>query len=247
MKKDGEGQTDVNYLGDWKTKEDADKGLASLQSLLGKQGNEIGQLKDGMSKISSQMAPQTPAAPDAPDKNAEYIAEMEGIDSDVKKLDPLEDGYAENLATLMKRSNTLSAKMQHEKTLAAASELFQEELDNRDNKAVQTAFFDANPDFQTPEMQVKIDEKIAEDKTGLLDPLAAYWAIKSDESQAKAADLAAENEELKKLSEITDGANKTTKIITGPGSGAAQTAAGKTKKTGAELTQGMLEAVKAAT
>ena len=130
-----------------------------------------------------------------------------------------------------------------QETLDAAKEVFTKELDDRDTKATHNAFYRENPDFNTPEMQMRVKEYIAKDTTGMSDPLVAYREIQRDDAAIKAQQLEEENVELKRLMELAKGADETGKVIT-KGQAPSQTTK-PPKATGADLDQGMQGALDA--
>lgn len=232
----------------FKTPEELAAAYLSLEKKLGEQGNELGThrkdveyyrsqaetlqnlLKEQMGK-GQQTAPQKSQGPD-------YDTEIAAIEQQIQQLDPMEDGYQKTLASLVAKSNKLTAAAQHERTLGAASEMFRKELSDRDTKAARDAFYRDNPTFNTPDMQAKIREYIANDKTGMADPLSAFREIQRDEAAARAAALEAENAEYKKLIELNkgkDGAGKV--VVKGQSPGQQQTK--QPKVTGKDLDAGM--------
>jgi len=100
----------------------------------------------------------------------DYSTQMSEIEKQITELDPADEKYQVKLAQLVQKSN----RIQHEKTLSAASQIFKQELDERDIKSTQRAFLEANPTFNTPEIQTRIKDMMANDKTGILDPVAAF-------------------------------------------------------------------------
>jgi hypothetical protein len=145
---------------------------------------------------------------------------------------------------LISKLTSLTAKAQHEKTLNAAGELMKNELSARDVQAQTKAFHEANPTFSTPEMQARINEYIANDKTGMSDPLSAFREIQRDDIAAEATALKQQNEEMRKVLELAQGKKETGKVIVKGQSPAAVTKTGKV--TGKDLDAGMLAALQAA-
>ena len=204
-----------NYLGSWKTKTDAEEGLANMQSMVDNQGNEVGTLRkqvafgeQAIEELRNKPAPEQKV--DAPD----YTKEMGDIQGEIAKLDPDDDGYHKTLMGLMNKSNALTAKITKEETLSAATAAFKEELNDRDVKATHSAFYKENKDFNTPEMQMQIKEYLANDTTGMSDPLVAYREIQRDAAVEAAKVLETENVELKRIVELAKGTDTTGKVIT---------------------------------
>jgi chromosome segregation ATPase len=240
----------------FKTPEDLAAAYQNLEKKLGEQGNELGTLRKEKESLSGQA--QTLAetlkehltkanAVAAPaDKAVDYGAEIQSAKAELKKLDPMEAEYASKQAELVDKIANLAALGQHAKTLDAAGNMFKKELDQRDAKAAQDAFYRENPTFNTPETQAKIRQYIANDKTGMHDPMSAFFQIERDEAAAKAAGLAKENDEYKKLVELAKGKDEAGKVIVaGQGTGQQQTK--QPKVTGKDLDAGMLEALNKAT
>ena len=157
------------------------------------------------------------------------------------KLDSADENYNKDMLSLMNKSNTLSRKAQHEETMAAATSAFKKELDERDTKSTHNAFYRDNPDFNTPEMQMQIKEQLANDQTGMSDPLVAYREIQRDVAMGKATQLEEENAELKRLANVSEGAQKTGKVVVTDGQSATPTP--QPKLSGADLDKAMLDAL----
>ena len=216
----------------FKSGEEAAKGYLNLKALHDSQANELGTLR----KFAETVAPivqqhmsknEAPAAaPQAPD----YETEIAGVQQKIQELDPMADNYQKELAGLLATSNKLVAKAQHEKTLMTAQELFKKELSDRDAKAARAEFNKNNPSFGTPDMQARIKDFLASDKTGMHDPMSAYFQIQKD-------DLAAENAEMKKTLELVKGKENTGKVVVKGQAGQPPTK--PQKATGKDLDAGM--------
>ena len=238
------------YLGSWKTKEDAEEGLKNLQGKMSDQGNEAGQLRkqveDGEVRLGEMQvqidAGNKASEQKASDEEAEGVEkEQAKIDKEIKDLDPVEEGYTPKLTALIRKSNAIAAKGQHSKTLAAATDAFRSELDDRDIRSAHQSFDGANPDFRTPEMQARIKEYIANDKTGMSDALVAYREIQRDDLASSNKDLSEQNEELMKRLNLKKGTDETgTVILKSQGT---QTPEPQTKTTGAARNAGMQAAL----
>ena len=218
----GENNTGDYFLGSWKTKEDAEEGLKNLQGKLSEQGNETGMLRKQVEEsqmLLSELQAKIEAGEKASKQETSSVEEdsirkeQEKIDKKIEELDPIEEGYTSKLIALIRKSNSLAAEMQHARTLAAATEKFKSELDERDIRSAHQLFEKENPDFKTPEMQAKIREYIANDKTGMSDALVAYREIQRDEAARKARELAEQNEELMKRLNLKKGTDETGTVI----------------------------------
>jgi hypothetical protein len=224
----------------YKSVADLVKGHSELKGKLDSQGNELGALRKFAETVepivkgalNKKEAPAA-AAPAGPD----YEAEIAAVQSQIKDLDPMADNYQKTLADLVAKSNLLVAKAQHEKTLNAAGEMFKKELSERDSKAAKDAFLRDNPSFSTPEMQARINDFLAKDKTGMEDPFTAFRKIEADDARIEKDRLAAENAEMKKVLELSKGKETTGKVVV---KGQAPTQPTKPPKaTGKDLDAGM--------
>lgn len=200
----------------YKSVADLVKGHGELKGKLDSQGNELGALRKFAETVepivkgalNKKEAPAA-AAPAGPD----YDTQIAEVQSQIQALDPMADNYQKTLADLVAKSNLLVAKAQHEKTLNAAGEMFKKELSERDSKAAKDAFLRDNPSFSTPEMQARINDFLAKDRTGMEDPFSAFRKIQADDAQIEADRLAAENAEMKKVLELAKGKETTGKVV----------------------------------
>lgn len=223
----------------FKSGEEAAKGYLNLKALHDAQANELGTLR----KFAETVAPIVQAhmskteAPAAAPQGPDYETEIAAVQEKIQKLDPMADDYQKTLADLVAKSNKLVATAQHEKTLSTAKELFKKELSDRDAKAAKAEFHKNNPSFGTPEMQARIQAFLSNDKTGMHDPMSAFFQIQKD-------DLAAENAEMKKVLELVKGKENTGKVVV-KGQGG-QPSTKPAKATGKDLDAGMAAALAAA-
>jgi hypothetical protein len=220
----------------FKSGEEAAKGYLNLKALHDAQANELGTLRkfaETVAPIVQQHMSKTEAPAAAP-KAPDYETEIMGVQQKIQELDPMADNYQKELAALLATSNKLVAKAQHEKTLSTAQELFKKELSERDARAARTEFNKNNPSFSTPEMQLRIKDFLANDKTGMHDPMSAYFQIQKD-------DLAAENAEMKKTLELVKGKENTGKVVVKGQAGQPPTK--PQKATGADLDARMAAAL----
>lgn len=225
-----------------KTKE----GYSSLEKKLGEQGNELGTIR----QQNAALAKTLESLSAKPEKAAEqkpvrdFDKEEAEIDRAIEELDPADDAYQKKLAQLNRQGRQLAMARQHEMTLAAAGQIFKKELEERDIKTTQKQFLDENPSFSTPEMQAKIKDAMQKDKTGMLDPMAAFYQIQRDEAMAAIQATAAEKDELAKRLELAEGKRKTGTVITGKGPGAPTEPT--QRATGKVADEGALAAIRAA-
>ena len=215
----------------------------NLEKKLGEQGNELGYLRNQTGTLAAALKESLTKE----QKNVEkqyHDTEIATVEKQIQELDTMSDDYQRTLASLVAKSNRLVAAEQHEKTLKAASELMKKELGERDARATRQKFLDENPTFSAPEMQAKIDEYIAKDRTGMHDPFSAFYQIQRDETALEAKRLMDENAEYKKRLDLAKGTNETGKVIVkGQSPGQQQTK--HSKVTGKELDAGMGAALRA--
>lgn len=207
------------YLGSWKTKEAAEEGLSSFQKLLDQQGNELGMLRKqteffqrtiedmkSQGRQPQQKAAKAQAEPD-------YDQELQGIYAKMNELDPDEPTYGKDLSGLIVKSNKLSEQKATKTALQMAQAQFKQVLDERDMTAVHKDFYRQNKDFNTPEIQMRIQEYLAKDETGMSDPLVAYREIQRDDAMAKAQQLEQALAEKERLLTLKQGADSTGKVV----------------------------------
>ena len=240
----GDGTKNENFIGTFKDKEAAEQGWTNLETKLKDQGNELGGLRKQVEfahqvieDMKAQPAPAEPK-PEVPT----YDKEIAAIQKEMVNLDSADENYNKEMLAGMNELNVLSRKAQHEETMAAATSAFKKELDDRDSRSTQNAFRRDNPDFNTPEMQMQIKERIANDQTGMEDTLSAYYTIQRDNAIQQAKALEEENAELKRLATVSEGAKQTGKVVVEEGQTTA-TETKPTKLTGADLDKAMLDAL----
>jgi hypothetical protein len=186
----------------------------NLEKKLGEQGSELGSTRKQAETLANALkevltkkeAPTKPAGPD-------YDTEIAGVQKEIQSLDPMADGYQKTLSDLVAKATKLAAISQHEKTLNAAGEMMKKELSDRDVKAQTKVFYDANPTFNTPEMQTRIKDYLANDKTGMSDPLVAFREIERDDARAQLKQVSEQNAEMQRALDLTKGKNETGKVI----------------------------------
>jgi hypothetical protein len=185
-----------------------------LEKKLGQQGSELGQLRTQAQTLAETLketlgkGKQEPAAP-----GADFDKEIMSAQADLKKLDPMKDDFAEKQADLINRITDLKAEKVKTTVLKSAGELFQKELQDRDVKTSQKEFLKANPTFNTPEMQTRINDFLSQDATGMHDKMSAFAEIKAMDAQARANDLEQKNAEMMKALDLQQGKDSTGKVI----------------------------------
>lgn len=208
----------------YKSMDEFVKGHGELKTRFDAQGNELGQvrgqaqilaesLKEALTKGDNKGGSGAPTPADG-EKAAEYEAKVADLEGQLSKLDPMADDFTTKQAKLVKEISNLSALAQHEKTLAAAGDLFKSELNKRDTSAAQQKFLEQNPSFNTPEMQTRIKEFLSTDKTGMHDNMSAFFAIQAADAAQQAQTATTELEEARKLLELKKGEGKVGKVYT---------------------------------
>ena len=230
------------YLGTWADKETAETGLANMQSRMTGMGDELGTLREQMAGANQTITDlQTKQSQASETVVSEHDEALVAVQTEMLELDDGDPDYHKNLIGLMNKADQISRSAQHEKTLSAATNIFKQELDSRDQKAVHRDFYRDNPDFNTPEMQTQIQERLAQDHSGMEDSLTTYRSIQTDNAIQQAKALQEENAELKRLATVKEGTEQTGKVVVTDGQTTAQTK--PTKLTGADLDQAMLDAL----
>ena len=238
----------------FKSANDLAQGYVNLKEKFDAQGNEIGIIRkdyDGLKSQTETLATALKEKLTADNLNTskiksneiDYEAEISKVEEQIQTLDPIAPDYQKTLASLVSKSNKLSAAAQHEKTMQEAGRLFKDELTERDIKSSQSKFFEMNPSFNTPEMQKQIKAYIAKDTTGMTDAISAFREIERDTIAAKAQATEAENAEMKRLLELNKGKNSAGIVVTDGQTGGAISKGSHKKVTGQDLNNGMLNAL----
>jgi hypothetical protein len=221
----------------------------NLEKKLGEQGSELGSLRK-QTEMLTQTLNNFAAKGGEREKEAapamDYEKEQSSIEKQIAELDPADETYQPKLSKLIRQSNSLTAQAQHEKTLNAASQVFKKELDDRDVKATQKAFLDKNPDFNTPDMQMRIKEAMANDQTGMLDPLSSFYQIQRDDAANAVKAGEAEKADLMKRLSIIEGRSNTGTVLTKGMSSSGGQGKQEARLSGKEADEGAFAALRAA-
>jgi len=233
----------------YKSVDELVKGHSNLKDLADRQGNELGTWKKQAETLADTLKSSGGNSKKETEKPAEqtrdFDAEEAAVDDQIAKLDPADDAYQSKLSQLVKKGRQITAARQHEQTLGAAGQIFKQELDERDIKATHKAFLDANPTFNTPEMQTRINDAMKKDTTGMLDPMAAFYQIQRDDALAVVRAADEEKTELQKKLELAEGKKRTGTVITkGQPPGAPTNT--QTRLSGKEADEGALAALRTA-
>ena len=231
----------------YKTPEEAAKGYMELKALVDRQGNELGmtrkQLEQATKLIEKSMSGTAgqDKAKQAPPASPDFDAELVKIDKAIESLDVDDPSYGKQLAQLNKQARALEAQKVQTMTEQKLISQFQQTLSERDAQQAQQSWKSANPDFETPEMQQAIQMHIAQDKTGMMDPVLAYREIQLQQTAAQMKQLQAENEDFRNRLKLKSGEAAVGKVVTKTGGqpGAVRTTA---KATGAALDEGLRSA-----
>lgn len=241
---DSDGSGDGPYLGTWKTREAAEEGVGNLQKLLDTQGNEVGTLRKQVDFFQKTVEDMNGQATRQPQKESagrtNFTKEINDVQKLMESLDPVDEDYQKEMLSLVSKSNDLSAKKQHEETLAVAADLFKKELDERDTNAQHRDFHNNNPEFNTPEMQMQIQEYLNNDKTGMSNSLVAFREIQRDAAFVEKEEMSKKNAELERLLKLKKGEEATGRVVT-KGHRTQQQKTNQPKATGAALNIGMQE------
>ena len=231
----------------YKTPEEAARGYMELKALVDRQGNELGmtrkQLEQATKLIEKSMSGTAgqDKAKQAPPASPDFDAELVKIDKAIESLDVDDPSYGKQLAQLNKQARALEAQKVQTMTEQKLISQFQQTLSERDAQQAQQSWKSANPDFETPEMQQAIQMHIAQDKTGMMDPVLAYREIQLQQQQQMMKQLQTENEDFRNRLKLKSGEAAVGKVVTKTGGqpGAVRTTA---KATGAALDEGLRSA-----
>lgn len=209
----------------YKSVTDLLKGHGELKTKFDSQGAELGQLRTQSQTLAESLKEALVTAKGGDDKGgaavpapgekaAEYEAKAADAEGQLAKLDPMADDFTAKQAKLVKEISNYSALAQHEKTLAAAGDLFKTELTKRDSTAAKSKFLKDNPSFNTSEMQTRIKDFMANDETGMHDQMSAFFAIQAADAAQQAQTTTTELEEARKLLDLKKGEEKVGKVYT---------------------------------
>lgn len=227
----------------FKAPEEVAKGYKSLESKLGEQGAQMGNLKAQLAQATALLektmgaqGQQKPTAPAGPD----YDTEISKIDQAIEKLDIDDPTYSKQLAQLNRQARALEAQKVQTMTEQKLMGHFEKTLSERDAQQAQQGWKSQNPDFETPEMQQAIQQHMAQDRTGMMDPVLAYREIQLQQTQSMIQQLKAENDDFRNRLKLKSGEAEVGKVVTKTGGTPA--ASNQPKLTGAALKAGALEA-----
>lgn len=231
----------------YKTPEEAAKGFEEKQKMIDQQGGEIGELRGQLEETQSaiQQMQDTQTAQQKAESAVDYDKELKAIQDEIAQLDELDDNFKEKSLSLNKKAINLTRQAATEEAKNAAMQEFQKELAQRDEQQSFQQWYEQNPDFNTPEMQQRVKQQIARDKTGLTDPLVAYREVQLGDTQAENQALKEQLEETNRLLGLKKGTEETGKVVgKGQPAGEQNKTSQPKKLSGADLDTAMLEAAK---
>jgi len=229
----------------FKSPEEMAKGYTELKALVDRQGNELGMTRKQLEQatmiieksMSGQQGATKPQAPAGPD----YETEISKIDKAIESLDVDEPSYSKTLSQLNKQARSLEAQRVQTMTEQKLMGHFEKTLSERDSQQAQQQWKAKNADFETPEMQQAIQQHMAQDKTGMMDPVLAYRELQLQQTQAMMQQLKHENDDFRNRLKLKSGESEIGKVLTKTG-GLPGGASPQPKLTGAALKAGALEA-----
>ena len=220
---DNETKPVENYLGTWKTREEAEKGFNELQDLYGRQTNELGTLRGQVGDLTNSLTqfmqqsqgPKQPATEEGPSTEDELAK----VFNEYSKLDFLNDeDAARKGAELLKNAVMVTAKTVKDETLKAAGSQFKEVLSQRDAESIKDDFLKSNPRFV--ELQKSGVFRDLKAQNPLHDDFSAYYETLASEAATKVSELEVALQEAKKAANLAGGDTQTSRVFTKPGSSA---------------------------
>lgn len=242
-----EGGEESPYLGDWKTKEEAEKGHKELLKKLGSQGEEIGTIKAQNQKLYDALSQIQ--ANNTADQNAEGRqatgpeAELDKALAEYEGLNWYEDENAPKKGSeILRKVVASTAQMVKEQTLEEAGTTVESLFEQRDVEAQRDRFIEANPDFLELQNSGALDEIIKSDP--MHDDFSAFIASKLNAAEAKIAEQNAELEELRRTAQLAEGEQVTQKVFTKPGANLRDKQSAKGPMTVSEIKASAIQAVR---
>lgn len=225
--KSGNDDKDVagKLLGKFESPEDLAKSYAELETTLGRQKSEIGDLRKKLQEVEQNIS----ASPNEP---AEPPTDFEVLRQEVQqKVEDGELSIGEGLAKM--------SEITKQETAADMEQKFAEYDKKRTAEEVYSDFVDSHPDFLEMEQQGIIDQEMATNP--MHDKFSAYWAAKA-KVEAEAAYKRGQEEALK----LARGADGTRQVLKGSGGTAREVPTARKGMPESERTAGMMAALQAA-
>lgn len=234
----GQKETEV-YLGSWKTKDEAEKGLKSLTEKLTSQGDELGKLRKQTSTLTETLSKLQAKGSDTTEKKAPASNDLDSVLGEFGSIDFYNDDNAgKKAADVLKKAITATAEMVRKENQSEVKNILQE----KDIAAMESKFMEEHPDFK--EFQDSGAFEPIKAKNPFHDDFSAYFALKSDQSMQKVSELETALAEAKKTADLAGGDEQTSKVFTKPGS---RFKSGGKKKTGIDRYESAAQAVLQAT
>lgn len=235
-----------SYLGTWQDKAAAEEGLGNMKKVMDSQGTEVGALRKQVKMMEQSMdsiqKQSETAKPDEP-KGPDYGKELKAVQKEKASLDMDELDYQAKASVLDARMLELVEASTTEKVLGMAQVEFAKLLDERDVQSTHKDFYRDHPDFNTPEMQTAIQDRVSNDMSGMSDPLSAYWEIKAEASTTELDEAKTQIEDYERRLNLKAGEEETGTVITKGQSPQQKTK--QPKATGADRDKGMQDALNA--
>ena len=205
------------YMGNWKTKEEAEKGFGELKGSHDKQGNEIGSLRKQVTELTDTLTKlmQTQGQTQTKDTGNTAETELGKIFDDLGTVDLVEEGASKKVSNLFMKAIRLTQQITKDETLKAAGNQFKETLSQRDAESLRNDWLKNNPQFLELKKSGKLEEIIS--KNALHDPFSAYHEAQVQDLVKKVNDLTGKLEEAEKVAKLAGGDSRTGKIFTKPG------------------------------
>ena len=202
----------------------------NLETKLGEQGTELGDLRSANKVLTEQMESAQEAAKEKAKAGEPPATDYESKLAVIYKQ--LNDGDI-SVEDALQQSNALTAEATALKAVKQATQKFETTLQERDAESIQKDFLKANPDFAELRDSGKLEE-IKKEAGGMHDDFSAYYAYKATEAfekgKAEAARLAAGDKDTKT-------------VLTKPGDSIKETNKSKTPLSESENEASMLKAM----
>ena len=204
--------------------------LANSQKLIGKQGTELGELRQQQQAMSEQMTAKADE-----NKGDDYEMRLSQIQEQVESGE-IDFGQA----------LSLTARLSAEMGANQASTAFKLDMEQRESRKVQADFLDANPDFTELQQSGALND--LKTANPMHDDVSAYYEFKRTELEQSMADAvaAAKAEGEQSGANMADQARKAGNVIGKQGAGVRDQNKPTTFNSPQEKKEAMVEALRAA-
>lgn len=202
----------------------------SLESKLGEQGTEVGDLRQTNKVLAEQIEAVQKDAKEREKANQPPATDYESKLTDIYKQ--LNEGDI-NVEDALQQSNALTAEAAASKAVEEATKNFQTTLQQRDADAIQKNFLKDHPDFAELRDSGKL-EPIKQEADGMHDDFSAYYAYRMTQEYERG-----KTEALK----LATGDKDTDTVLTKQGASIKETNKPKTTLSEAETEASMLAAM----